>query len=49
MDMLNETVNYTNWVFGEPNNIDSAPWSDDEGDCVRILSGKWFDTSCFRS
>lgn len=45
--MLIETVNYTNWAPGEPNNaipFDIGLWKD--CDCVMIKSGKWYDTSC---
>lgn len=46
VNMLNETVNYTNWDphLGEPNNRDRLTYG---GDCVRMIQGKWYDTSCF--
>ncbi|XP_052678255.1 uncharacterized protein LOC128159228 [Crassostrea angulata] len=49
VNMLNETVSYTNWDWtsGEPNNKD--PVAADVGDCVRISHGRWFDTGCFRT
>lgn len=47
VNMLNETVNYTNWASDEPNDylkLISEPHYG--GDCVEIESGKWFDTLC---
>lgn len=47
VNMLNETVNYTNWAPDEPNNaipFDFGLWND--CDCVLIKSGKWYDTPC---
>lgn len=47
VNMLNETVSYTNWYWNEPNNYDPQ-FKDDEGDCVRIsLLRLWSDASCF--
>lgn len=49
VNMLNETVNYTNWAPDEPNNaipFDFGLWND--SDCVMIKSGKWNDTPCSR-
>ncbi|XP_052676660.1 uncharacterized protein LOC128158029 isoform X2 [Crassostrea angulata] len=46
-NMLNETVNYTNWASGEPNNAISLYCGLRNGcDCVMIISGKWYDTPC---
>lgn len=47
VNMLNETVNYTNWASGEPNNAISLYYGLRNGcDCVMITSGKWYDTPC---
>lgn len=46
VNMLNETVSFTNWFWSEPNNYDPQ-FKDDDGDCVRIsLGGLWRDASC---
>lgn len=42
VNMLNETVNYTNWASGEQNNALQKYWED----CVMINLGKWYETSC---
>lgn len=42
VNMLNETLNYTNWASGEPNNALQNYWED----CVMINLGKWYETSC---
>lgn len=39
VNMLNETVDYTNWASGELNNAISL-------NCVMIKSGKWYGTPC---
>lgn len=46
VNMLNETVNYTNWdrQSGEPNNRYLLNYG---VGCVRMIRGKWYDTSCF--
>lgn len=47
LNMLNETVNYTNWASGEPNNafrISGKLY--DDCDCVGMNLGKWYDAPC---
>lgn len=48
VNMLNETVSYTNWdwTWGEPNNKDPVAA---DVDCVRMSYGRWYDTWCFRT
>lgn len=43
LNMLNETVNYTNWASGEPNN---AFRISDDCDCVGMILGKWYEAPC---